>query len=350
MNTQLKTQIDNLLEESLEQDQHKADYKGPAKEFKFDDLSRIVPAAGPLFGKDISGKPLEATPWAYSQIFSKLGTTLFGKASKSLPSDYLLALRPEQRAALLNDHLQYTKGGWLVRSFDDSARAVLSDRYTTIDNSALLDIINRVSQGTEQPHKLTPNSSVTPDSLNCRIIWKNIETGDNSKGNGSWGIGTYIRNGETGNRRGGILPLIQRHSCQNSIIVDSSTSGYEFLHLGSQDAKLTLVKAAIADVLPFAAKLLDDLIKADGEKIPDFTDVIAGICKQYKWGEDLKSKLILGSEGQDTKLGLINGVTALSHAVEDPDLKADFEIAGGAILLTPDSVFHRFALIGREDR
>lgn len=347
MNTIVKTQIQDLLDQSIEQDTHKANYKGPAKQFHFDEASRITQEAGPLFG-GASFSPLAPTPWAWSQIFQKLGPSVFGKVSKSLPSDYLLALRPEQRADLLNDHIQHTDTNWLVRSFDDTARAVLSDRYTTIDNTDLLDLLNKVSEGTQQEHSLTRTSSVTPDSLNVRIIWKNIETGNNSHGNGSWGIGTYIRNGETGNRRGGIFPLIQRHGCQNSIIIDSSQEAYEFLHLGNLEAKRTLVKAAIGDVLPFAAKLLNDLIAADEQQIPDFTDVLAGICKQYGWSEDQKSRIAIGTEGRETKLGLINGITFSAHAIEDPDRKADIEIAGGSILLTPDSVFHKFASIGRE--
>jgi len=344
--------VQNLLDQSQDQDTHKADFTSPARSFQFDQSSRIIPQveAG-LFGQTASVSSLAPTPWAWSQIFSKLGPTVYGKdKNKSLPSDYLLALRPEQRAELLNDHLQHTDTNWLVRSYDDTARAVLSDRYTAINNSDLLDILNQISNGTQQPHHLTRNSSVTPDSLNVRIIWKNIDTGDDSHGNGSWGIGTYVRNGETGNRKGGILPLVQRHSCQNSIIIDNGKSGYEFLHLGSLSSKLTLVKAAISDVLPFAAHLLDKLIKADGEKIPDFTDVISGLCKQYNWDEDVKLKIATGTEGRDTRAGLVNGVTYVANFIEDPDRKADFQIAGGAILLAPDSVFHTAVRIAREAR
>lgn len=340
LNVSTKSPIQDLLDQSIEQDTHKADYRGTAKEFKFDEASKLITPTPHTPG-------LAPTPWAWSQTFKRLGPVVFGR-DKTLPADYLLALRPEQRAELLNDHIQHTDQKWLVRSYDDTARAVLSDRYvTSFDNTALLDILNQISAGTEQEHKITRTTSVTPDSLNVRIIWKDVQVQSDNPRNKDWGIGVYIRNGEIGNRKGGVYPLIQRHSCQNSIIVDASQTGYEFWHLGNPTSKLTLVKAAITDVLPFAAKLLDDMIKADAKQIPDFADTIAGLCKQYNWTDATKAEIAIGSEGRDTKAGLVNGITFAAHRVEDPNAKAELEAAGGAILLAADSVFHRAASVGR---
>jgi hypothetical protein len=349
LDTTSTTTVQSLLDQSIEQDSHKADYQAPARQFSFDDQSRLVPAVeNNLFGESVSPSPLHPTPWAWSQIFTKLGPTVFGKDKvKGLPSDYLLALRPEQRAGLLNDHLQGTSTNWLVRSFDDNARAVLSDKFTKIDNSHLLDILNKVAEGSNLPYSVTRNSSVNPDSLNIRIIWKDIQL---PGGRGGYGIGTYIRNGETGNRRGGIFPLIQRHSCQNSIIVDDRTNAYEFLHLGNASSKLTLIKAAIVDILPFAAHLLDQFIKADAEQIPDFSDVISGLCKQYGWGESVQTRIAVGTEGRDTRFGLINGITWAAHEISNPDLESDLEIIGGSLLLAPDSVFHKAAQLAQLER
>lgn len=333
--------IEELLETSREQDTHKADFKAPAQAFRFDEQSNLVPSDG-----QYSVSPLTPTRWAWSQIFNKLGPVVL-KGNRSLPADYLLALKPHQRAALLNDHIGDAKQTWLVRSFDNTARAVLSDKYTAISNTELLDIVDRVAAGTTQTHSLTRDSSVNPDSLNLRIIWKDVDTGDDHNGNGRWGIGVGVTNGETGNRRGGIYPLIKRHSCDNSILFDLEGQKYEFLHLGSLHAKLANVKAAIGNALPFAAELLDTLIQADAIEIPNIDEVIAGICAERGWDNKIQIRIAQGTEGQTTKLGLVNGITFAAHEVVNPDEKTDFQLFGGAILLAPDSVFHSYAKVGR---
>lgn len=338
--TQTRT-ITELLDLSREQDTHKADYKAPAQAFRFDENSRIVPSEG-----QYSVSPLAPTRWAWSQIFSKLGPVVL-KGSRSLPGDYLLALKPHQRAALLNDHIGETNQKWYVRSFDDTCRAVLSDKYTPVSNTELLDIVDKIAAGTTQTHSLTRDSGVSPDSLNLRIIWKDVNKGDDSRGNGQWGIGVGVTNGETGNRRGGIYPLIKRHSCDNSILFDLEGQTYEFLHLGSLHAKLANVKAAIGNALPFAAELLDQLIQADAIAIPNIDEVIAGICAERGWDQKTQIRIAQGTEGQATKLGLVNGITFAAHEVENPDEKTDFQLFGGAILLSPDSVFHSYARVGR---
>lgn len=335
---QTKT-IQSLLEVSQEHDTHKADYRGAAQSFTFNETSRLVPSDG-----QYSVTPLDPTRWAWGQIFQKLGPVVLG-GNRTLPAEYLLALKPHQRAALLNDHIAGAKQDWLVRSYDDQVRAVLSDKYAPISNTEMLDIVNRVAEGTTQTHSVTRDSSVSPDSLNLRIIWKDVETGDDSKGNGRWGIGVGVTNGEIGNRRGGIYPLIKRHSCDNSILFDLEGQKYEFLHLGSVHAKLANVKAAIGNALPFAAQLLDQLIQADAVEIPNIEDVIAGICIERGWDEKTKIRIAQGAEGQATKLGVVNGITFAAHAVENPDDQTLYQLFGGSILLADDSVFHRYARI-----
>jgi hypothetical protein len=78
--------------------------------------------------------------------------------------------------------------------------------------------------------------------------------------------------------------------------------------------------------------------------------VIAGLCKQYGWGEDTKTRIAVGTEGRETRFGLINGITWAAHEVKNADEQSDYEIIGGSILLAPDSVFHNAAYAGRRER
>jgi hypothetical protein len=339
---------ENLLEQSREQDSHKTDYTAHPTNIKFDQSCIMQVESGGLFEhSSVALSPLEL---AYRQMFSKLGTVVYGKgANKSLPFDYLMALRPDLRAHVLNDHTHnYQNGEWFIRAYDDNCRAVLSDRYAAISNTELLTILDTVSNDAKTPSRLTPSSCVTPDSLNVRIIWKDVNRGNDDNNKGGWGIGVAITNGETGQRKLRGMPLLQRHSCQNSIILDQSVNGFEFTHRGSIATKMIVVKSAMQEILPFAAELLETMIAAEAQYIPDFSDVLAGLAIQYGWDDKQAAEVAVGTEGQTTRAGIVNGVTHAAKFIENPDTRMDMEILGGRILVAPDSIFSQAARISVE--
>jgi hypothetical protein len=340
-----KATIQELLDQSKEQDEHKTDYIAHPHAMKFDQNCIMQVEPGGLFMNGTVA--LSPNEWAYRQIFSKLGTTVFGKGvNKTLPADYMMALRPDLRAYVLNDHLKnYPNGDWFVRAYDDTCRAVLSDRYAAIGNTELLTILSAVTNEAKTPSHLTNSSSVNQDSLNVRIIWKDVNRGDDSKGNGKWGIGVAITNGETGKRRLRGMPLLQRDSCDNSIILDGSVNGFEFTHRGSINTKMIVVKSAMQEILPFAAELLETMIAAESQSIPDFSSVLAGLAIQYGWDDKQAAAVAIGTEGRETRAGIVNGVTHSAKLYEDADARMDIEILGGRILVAPDSIFSQAAKV-----
>lgn len=325
--------ITDYLNKSGEYDQHKADYSEFARNLKFDEQSDLI-IPPQMFG---AVPPLSPTVWAWGQIFSKLGPAVFGKgASKSLPSDYLLAIPPDLRSVNLNRHLQNANGSaWLVRGYDQQARAVLSDGYSIIGNTELLEVLEGVVEQNKTTDFRLSRPSVTADDLNIRTIWKD------TKG-GNYGIGVYIGNGEIGNRRLRIYPLIQRHSCENSIIIEHD-KGIEFVHRGSKITKMVLIKSVIAELFGVAAEILEKMIAAESEQIPDFTTVLDGLAVRYGWDENTRMTIAVGTEGSQTRAGLVNGVTYAAHVIPNitPNDSADMEILGGRILLAPDSLFRQ---------
>ncbi len=338
--------VQNLLEMSVEQDGHKSDYNThPTRGISFDQNSVMQVTAGGLW--ETSTVALQPNDWAWRQMFSKLSASVYGKGvNKTLPADYLLALRPDLRAHVLNDHLHnYPNGEWFIRAYDDTCRAILSNQYASIPNTELLAILDKITNETKAPSHLTKSSSVTPDSLNVRIIWKDVQRPDNGRGNGGWGIGVAITNGETGQRKLRGMPLLQRHSCDNSIIVDTNTMGFEFSHRGSVTTKMLVVKSAMQEILPFSANLLETMIAADEQHIPDFTDVLNGLAIQYGWDEKTCTAVACGTEGRDTRAAIVNGVTFAAHSIESPDERMDMEILGGKILVAPDSIFGQAARV-----
>lgn len=328
--------IFDCLETSLAQDTHKADYTEAARSIHFDEESQLV-IPPQLFGEV---PPLAPTSWAWGQIFNKLAPAVYGKGSqKGLPGDYLLALDPELRATNLNNHLERMNGAvWLVRAYDEACRAVVSEGFTTISNTEILDVLAGVVEQNQTPDFKLVRPSVTPDEINIKTVWKDVR-----RGGGNYGIGVYVGNGEIGNRRLRIYPIIQRHSCTNSIIVEHD-KGIDFVHRGNKFTKMVQIKSIIAELFGLAAEVLEKMIAAEAEAIPQFTDVLAGLSAHYGWDDKTYATVAIGTEGKDTRAGLVNGITFAAHTIERaPSEQADMEILGGRILMAPDSLFHQMA-------
>lgn len=343
LETTSKTDLQNLLEESREHDTHKTDYKQDAKSFSFDNDANMAIPENMMGALNVQYPPMPQTDWALRQICQKLGKSVFG-GQKTLPFDYIKAMRPNLRAYVLNHHVSNSDnlGTWLVRAYDTEVRAVLSDRYAPISNTELLEMLNQIAESSNAPHSVTKSSSVRPDDLNIKIIWKNIVKPKPDKGgNDNWGVGVYIGNGEIGNRKLRVRPLIQRHSCQNSIIGNSDLSSLEITHIGNPRAKLNLLKSVMVEALPFAAQLLEDMIAADDKELPEISKVLYILSKQYNWSQDIYSKTLIGTEGNQSIAGVVNGITYAAQSITNPNDRVDMEELGGAILLDKDSVFTR---------
>ena len=85
------------------------------------------------FGCEIGEQQLSATTWATSQLCTRLG----------IPTPYFRKCPPELQDSQANYWLrngEHKPGEkWLLRARDNNLRAVLSERYSPLDNAVLLD-------------------------------------------------------------------------------------------------------------------------------------------------------------------------------------------------------------------
>lgn len=343
--TTTTTTLDELIEKSKGFDASKADYteRVGALSFQLDaaGLERMhLPKQ--MFGTPV---PLALTDWAFNQICAKMGVAAFGRGStKGLPADYLMALQSKVRAYLLNYHLsdEYFKDSkWFIRANGDTCRAILSESYARIDNTEMLELLGSMVKEQPVPGFRVIRPHVTPDSINIKTIWKDINP--NNNGGGNFGIGVYLGNGETGNRKLRLYPMIQRHACDNSIIIEHE-GGAEFFHRGLRVTKMLLIKSLFAEIFGIAADALDRMLKAERESIPDFQDVLSGLARRHGWDDSTVITVATGTEGQETRAGLVNGITYAAHRIfggDDAggDAMADMEILGGKILFAPPQEF-----------
>jgi hypothetical protein len=332
------TTIFDYVEKSAEYDTHKADYTDLAAKMSFDHEARLI-VPPQLFG---SVPPLSLTTWAWYQVYSKMVPMVYGKGSNksTLPTDYLPALRPDLRAYVLNDHIKNGANGtgWMVRAYDETCRAVVSDGFATIGNTELLDTFAGVVKEQHTPDFQLIRPAVTPDEMYLKSVWKDVQAGGKN-----YGLGVFMSNSEIGGRKIRIKPVVQKHSCTNSIIVDHE-KGIELTHRGSRITKMILIKAAIAEIFGLAAEALDRLVKAESEVIPNFSDVLLGLTAHYGWDDKTSATVSIGTEGNQTRAGIINGVTYAAHAVErEAAEQAEMEMLGGKMLTLPADFFYQMA-------
>lgn len=265
---------------------------------------------------------------ATNQLGGRLGIPFWGTGSKrTLPADFYRHMRdtmPMHFSQFSNSLLAKTDGNWLVRGYDDHARAILTDIYTTVDNLELLEMTSTVlSEMKNTPYSIVQsgayyarNDGVQRDEMSIRVVVSEKFPRDED---GSYGLGFVLRNGETGGGSAEVRPLVMRTSCMNSIVLKQGADGMELgtrvTHRGSRDAKLTLLAAAIVEALPMAVEGLEKFLLTKRRQI-DLAGVIAKMGEDHDWGDSMRLAVAVGSEGHQSVYGLVNGLTFAAHELE----------------------------------
>jgi len=310
--------IEQLLETSARYDTQKADITAHAKVLTISDLDArlITPSSGTLFGS-VALPPLALTAHAMTQLCDKVGP---------VPAGYML--HPDTPPHLVAENLNYWMGvydggEWLVRAYGDTCRAVLSEKYSPIGNTEILEIIARAI-GRFDYAILRPELS--PDHVRVRVRFP-----DRDEGN--FGFGVAVTNGETGLHAVCVYPFIQRHSCENSIVF-SPENGYRQPHVSIPRGLLRAnVEDAILRGLRYSLDMREKIAEANVEVIPSFADRMARLLKGAGYGKDTLNVALVGTEAMQTRMGVVNGLTfAAHHAGLDGERAFRLERIAGEVL------------------
>lgn len=363
---QLK-ELDKLIDSSVKFDKKKVDLEGAPAALqatvsgKFNFLKPGVEFFGNLpVAERVPGLNLETN--ALRQLLGRLSSPYFGKGSgttmDSADWETMLHKYPKYFAAMVNDLLpQVESKGLLIRTHGKDIRAILTDKYGVVDNTQVLNAIREIllQIAGDLPELRVINSAVDRDRLDLRVIFrdpkiKNPEIvpqgetrrGDMRSASQPYGLGVFVTNEETG--RGGLAvkELIQRHGCTNSIIVDNNRN-INLRHIGETAVLLGRVQQSFADILPLGAQTLNRVYELSNKALPNLTDVLAGLAKQYNWADDTQQQILIGTEGQETVMGLVNGVSFAASKLETSADRVEMETQAGTILVAPDSLFARAA-------
>lgn len=365
--------VDGLIAKSEGFDALKSDYKGGASQFGFTSDGKMQFSAPPITmkGIEISGGsgPLGFTDYAFSQLLARFSNSFFGGRNthtmKREDWQTIQANYPEHFATIMNDVLtkyaQKTRNnGLLMRTYDGDIRAILTSLYGVVDNTAMLHGVRDVLQESMAglPEMRLVRSEVTPDDMLVQVVWKNVQSpnadanrpGDGfNLGEGGYGAGFSIRNGETGNYGIKVAPMLWRGPCTNSIILQADRS-FNARHVGEPVGIIAAVKLATFQMMPLLDSAIKTAFEAEVQKLPSLADVINGFAKEYKWSDKVKDAVLIGTEGRETKMGVVNGVSYAAHHATNgnTDLMVDMSTLAGALLMAPLRTFEYAAQRGHK--
>jgi len=286
------------------------------------------------------------TPLAHTQVAEKLG----------IPKRYYDQMNalPGLRAYNVNAWLQHSATEQkLVRVLDGQNRAFLSDRFVPFDNFVVMEALLPTLRNI--PTLKIASLALTETRMYVQLIFPTIEAevrvGDVVQ------AGITLSNSEVGYGAVDVSTLIWRLRCTNGLIGESLLNRH---HVGRRidvDNELNIYKrdTLVADINAFKLRLRDvieySLQKEVFERsvrrlqviandvIPNPVQAVQNVTKRFgfsdKEGEGIITNLI--TEGDATRWGLVNSITALAKSIDNCDRQFQMEQVAYEIVELPSS-------------
>jgi len=267
---------------------------------------------------------LKLTDYAMGQVCDRLGPP---------PRRYIKQCPPHIQSVNLEHWrhqlvAQNPDAQWLVRGHNRTCRALLSTRYVPLDNQPLLETVSGVLADTS--YTLVAHH-LDGDSMHLRLTMANSP-------DGYYAAGVFVANSEIGQRSITLAPFVQRHSCANSIV--HLDGGVRQRHVRVTPAFIWgLITEKVGQCFGLAQDMIERAVWAQAQQLPDVGDVIRKLCEAKGYTEDTQANILMGTEGQHTRMGLVNGLSAAARDFENPDQRLVLESMAGAILVETDPVW-----------
>ena len=287
------------------------------------------------------GEEQSLTPstWASGQLCARLG----------IPAPYFRKCPPDLQDAQANHWLengpQKQDEAWLLRARDENLRAVLSDRYSPLDNATLLDELRM----------LLPDSyrvdwfGLQDESLHLRVVdpsrTRELLPDD------ALTVGIHLVNSEVGLRSVTVDAMVYRLVCTNGLIrlvKGKSLLRQRHLHV-SHHRFIGALGEAIDNALKESEGFLNQLAATTQTPVPDISDVMEKIAEKWNLSDETqeRAKLALRQENasqQESLYGLVNAYTSAAQRLPDSG-RYDLEVLAGNLAQHGVTAFapHRFS-------
>ncbi len=276
----------------------------------------------------------------------------------NIPFRYYQKMQSEAPELLdhnINTWLEQKPERRMIRVLDGNVRAFLSDRYRRLDNLELCAAVLPVIQ--EMQGSQIESCEVTPTHLYIKVVNRRVKAevkvGDVVQ------AGFVVSNSEVGLGSLRVEPLVFRLVCKNGLICKdlaqkkyhvgrqvnaSDDSAYELYSEATlaQDDKAFFMK--VQDVVRVAvdeAKFLLTVNRMrDATQIPLTHDPVKSVellADKFQLTENERGDILrqLFMQGDNSRYGLVNAVTAASKIAKTYERATDLERIGGEILALP---------------
>ena len=345
-----------------------------------------------IWGTEVESIDLPAKRAAWRNLFYRLG---LGKGWQFMRDD-VSPVAPEEGAALLNaliKHEAYNSGkrgpkNIMVRSRgkitdiygteDAVHRALFSDKYVPLDNLRMARIAKEYMdqfanmKGTDQlmtemrkqhgidvsivdsngdgiGHKIV-RPTILPDTMSLRIMLNlKFHSGDL----GTFFTGLYMKGSEDGGSSNHVLGYINKLVCNNGMMASFDRSEITAMrqaggwapiiyHRWDDEEGLALqMHKATSYALAAGTELIKKAQEAQRRNLPGAQDIMSQMLTNIVPKENRHTALLdagTGTEGSNSVMGLVNGLTYVAHNKElTPEVVDELEALGGTVLRKYDS-------------
>lgn len=345
-----KITFDEVHERVCNDDKGKWDVVLPSSEIAMQD--------GKIFFSDCKAydceSGLQLSNWATGQVCSRLNipSAYFKRCPEELQDEQFNwwngqdektfdAIDFSSDANIIPDDLQFNNAlytgqekreRWLLRAKGESLRAVLTDRYTPIDNRMLLQCLHRTLPSRLQVQWI----SLDEESFHLRLfdpeLCVEVSDGDPLM------AGLHISNSEVGKRSVTIDAIVYRQVCSNGLIkLVKGKSLMQQRHIAIAPAHfVALLQQAMHQALIASHEFLEQTAWSAQEPIRDVETEMKTLVSDWHLSQVFVEKVeacLLHEEraNQENLFGLVNALTRAAQS-QDAEQRYDMEVLAGKFL------------------
>ena len=266
---------------------------------------------------------LTPTNWATGQLCARLG----------IPAPYFRKCPAELQDVQANHWLSNSKEvdgeKWLVRAKDEQLRAVLSSRYSPLDNDELLRALSPMMDACLRVDWV----DLSDEGLHLRIVDPQ-KTQDVLPGDGL-SVGIHIANSEVGGRSLSVDALVYRLVCTNGLIrlvKGKSLLRQRHIHI-ARPRLVAALEEAVEQAWNEASGFLEQMRQTTQMPVPDVEGTIERIGERWHLSQSVQEG-ILGDlrrepvRVQETVYGVVNALTSAAQRLP-AEGRYDLEVLAG---------------------
>ena len=269
---------------------------------------------------------LTPTPWATGQLCARLGipASYFRKCPTILQDVQAMYWLRESAARGIN-----LESRWLLRAKGETLRAVLSERYSPLDHTELVEVLAPFTKAHHQVDWL----DLSDEGLHLRIVDPH-RTRDVLPGDGL-SVGIHISNSEVGSRSISIDALVYRLVCTNGLIrlvKGKSLLKQRHVHIG-RPRLVAAIEEAVSQAWSEAEGFLEQMKRTTQMPVQDVEGTLERLGEKWHLSkavqDDLLSSLLREPvQIQETVYGVVNAVTNVAQRLSS-DARYDMEVLAG---------------------